>query len=151
MGQESGGRCWWVLGCGSVAAIAAGLVGRRYFDAAVRLSSDRHVPATTVLVVLALGSLVMSVVGRRHRRLAMLVLAGLAFGLSASWLALTTNRFSGPVLFNVGRDRGVHLTDLGAVAPAAAGVALLLQTARLTRITRAVRATVGRRPVTSWS
>ncbi len=135
-------RHWWdKLRVAAVLAVAAGVVARPHFDAMVRLSRERRMPATTVFILLSMATVLVSLVGRKHPRLALLALSALSFGASASWLALTENRFSGPVMATIGRDHGVHLTDPAAVVPAAVGLALLVKALRLTL--RTIGATTG--------
>lgn len=124
------GRGCAALALTSLAAVAGALAVHPHVDVAVRLSTQRHLPATTALVLLGVAGLATAAVGLRWRRLALLGVAALSLGLAVAWLGLTPHRFSGPVVAPLSSQHGLHLTDAIALVPALVGVALLLRATR---------------------
>ena len=109
----------------SLSAVACAVIARPHVDAAVRLSEQRHLPATTVLAGLGLVALASAGIGLWSRRLALLGLAVVSLGLAAAWLGLTPHRFSGPVVANLSMEHGLHVTDALAVVPIVVGLVSL--------------------------
>lgn len=123
----------------SLAAVGGAIAARPYVDVALRLSEGRLIPGTTMLAGLGLGGLVVSAVGLRFPRLAMVGVAGLSLALATTWLGLTDHRFAGPVVAPLSSNHGLHLTDTFAAAPALVGLVALAQALRPRRAVAPVR------------
>ncbi len=116
---------WWTRLATLLAALMVGsLLAGLHYTARLRLSGGHSILATTGLAVLAGAACGFASLGKSNESLGLAGLSMASVGASAFWLLLGPNKFAGPVIFTLGHERGVHLTDPLAAVPLALAAVL---------------------------
>lgn len=123
MAGTGGARGWFALAAASAVASFVALVASVHYTPVVRLPGVR-IQATLVIAAIAATACVASLLGARRPSLGFAGWSLVSASCAVFWLAIGKHSFSGPVVLELGRDHGIHLTDGLALVPLA-GAALL--------------------------
>lgn len=130
MATTTGARGWYALAAACGFAALGALVASVHYTPVVRFPGDIRIQATLVIAGIAATAAGASLLGAGRRSLGLAGWSVVAIACAGFWLAVGKHSLSGPVVLELGRDHGIHLTDGLVLFPLVAAVALASKAVR---------------------